>query len=357
MLIKTISYMKQIVLFKDQFDKKLEKVLSQRITPVSQLFGEKYLANLLEHSRVILMGGGKRFRPFLANLSYQSFGGKNKKEIQSMGVAIELLHLFCLIHDDIIDEGKLRHGHYTLHEHAIRQIRRTQVTLSETKKAEAQGMLVGDLIFSFAIAEAERISYKKAYGTLAMGAFYEMINHVLAGEMLDVHMAGKSGTKIDEMDRRNKLKTADYSFVGPIKIGARMATASKKYDAFSEAFGGSLGIAYQIQDDALDIEGNSGKSLLTDIAQGQQTHLTFFMRHLADKKYQAKWQNLTKDIKSLNFQEVKDLYHTSGAVEFAKRESNKYFDLARHILQKGPATVRTSGEWRDLVDFIQNRKK
>lgn len=169
--------------------------------------------------------GGKRIRGVLVNLGYQLAGGKKTDQILLVSAALEILHTSILIHDDIIDESELRRG---------------QPSLFKTIGAY-QALTAGDLGFFLAFKIISESSFSNKNQALTILSKI-MVDTVL-GQLLDIQ---KQNPELIA-----KLKTAQYTILGPLTIGAILAGKDELTRPL-KIFGENLGIAYQIKDDILD---------------------------------------------------------------------------------------------------------
>ena len=235
--------------------------------------------SLFTFSKEFILRKGKRIRPLLFILSYKGYTKKQSSRQQRLfrsAAAIELLHDFLLIHDDVIDNSDLRRGKPTLH-----QLFNHKLKLSDHAKIGPElAIISGDIIFALAIeaflSVDENFQRKeKALKELVVAAAYTG-----AGEFTDVAF---SHFDIDRLSEKKiflnySLKTAKYTFECPLLMGALLAGASKEELKKLSKIGIAAGQAFQIYDDLLDLfstEKIIGKSTLTDLAESKKTLLVF----------------------------------------------------------------------------------
>jgi len=231
--------MKQLAGFKKIFDPVLKVYLTGK---------EKELAKISPQIKPVfsqikkLASGGKRLRPFFAYLGYFGFGGKNKEKILPAGLSIELYHLFCLIHDDIIDKADTRRGVETIN----------------AMFGNDAAILAGDLVFSLS---EEIVQDMPNY-------WQELKQEVIIGQYLEIFQP-KAGLDPRPMGRGPRpmaekimeLKTARYTVLRPLQIGAALAGAPKKEIEKLKNYAIPAGIAFQIRDDLLDREKTTSQKL------------------------------------------------------------------------------------------------
>ena len=215
-----------------------------------------------------VLAGGKRLRPMLMEASYQMFGGEGE-ELDAFMAAIEMIHTYSLVHDDLpaMDNDLYRRGKKTTH----------------AVYGEAMGVLAGDALLNFAfetVADAMVRStgdmrVAKAFAVLAKKAgIYGMIG----GQVVDVE-SEKKEQQIDRdcLDFIYRLKTGAL-IEASLMIGAILAGASEEEVSLMEEAGTKLGLAFQIQDDILDVTSSLevlGKPIGSDARNEKATYVAF----------------------------------------------------------------------------------
>lgn len=331
--------------FQKDFNKVLYVYLDGKLEKYKEIAkGDSLAVEALSHAISIIKKGGKRVRPYMCFLAYVTEGGGDYEKILRTSVALELFHAFALVHDDIIDEGLERHGTPTLHVHLERVI--TPKPRGNKKHiAESIALLAGDLIFSFAhevMASADNVEAQKI--------FFNMVEEVVAGQMLDVSFMLTYKVDSNTIEHKNILKTALYSFVNPMLIGSRLAR-STFHDESYRSFGLYLGQAFQVQDDLLDIIGNSkntGKQTFLDIQEGQHTILTQYVFERANERDVEVLMSLFgKPIDDHGRKVLSRLFESTGSIDSAQKEVVDLIAKARiHAL---------SPQWHAFVDLISKR--
>ena len=263
--------------------------------------------NLNDAMRYSVLGGGKRIRPFLV-AECSKFFDTDEDEIMQIAAAIELLHVYSLVHDDLpsIDDDDLRRGKPSTHKYFD----------------EAIAILVGDALqaLSFEILSDSYKKIKKIDQINLINSFakYTGQDGMVGGQAIDIDN-NQNDLSLDKLLEMYKLKTANLiSFscqVGGIVSGAEQ----KKVNALKN-FGNNIGIAFQISDDILDVIGDEkviGKRVGSDLKNNKKTFLNFF------------------------------------DIDESKREIKKYCDLSISSLKIfGPVPETLLG----LVNFIRERE-
>ena len=228
----------------------------------------EYQKTIVEAMSYSVLAGGKRLRPMLMEASYQMFGGEGE-ELDAFMAAIEMIHTYSLVHDDLpaMDNDLYRRGKKTTH----------------AVYGEAMGVLAGDALLNFAfetvadamVRSAGDMRVAKAFAVLAKKAgIYGMIG----GQVVDVE-SEKKGQQIDRdcLDFIYRLKTGAL-IEASLMIGAILAGASEEEVSLMEEAGTKLGLAFQIQDDILDVTSSLevlGKPSGSDARNEKATYVAF----------------------------------------------------------------------------------
>lgn len=228
----------------------------------------EYQKTIVDAMSYSVLAGGKRLRPMLMEASYQMFGGEGE-ELDVFMAAIEMIHTYSLVHDDLpaMDNDLYRRGKKTTH----------------AVYGEAMGVLAGDALLNFAfetvadamVRSAGDMRVAKAFAVLAKKAgIYGMIG----GQVVDVE-SEKKGQQIDRdcLDFIYRLKTGAL-IEASLMIGAILAGASEEEVSLMEEAGTKLGLAFQIQDDILDVTSSLevlGKPIGSDARNEKATYVAF----------------------------------------------------------------------------------
>lgn len=209
--------------------------------------------SLVDQIAELTLRDGKRLRPFLCWLGYISVGDnlliyrkKIPKNLTLAMMALELFQSFALIHDDIIDEDDLRRGGPTVHEYFKSKAQNAKLKVKNPKHfGESMAIIAGDLAFSWALGLLESIDNSKV-----RSLFTQMAEETMIGQGLDVLLV-QAEVAIDK-NRINELKTAYYSVVRPLELGAMLAGATDEVLSVLRKYGLAVGHMFQLRDDLLD---------------------------------------------------------------------------------------------------------
>ena len=252
-------------------DIKLE--LNTRVEEIDKIIAEylpveeDYQKTIMEAMNYSVLAGGKRLRPMLMLETYRLFGGTSKV-VEPFMAAIEMIHTYSLVHDDLpaMDNDEYRRGKKTTH----------------AVYGEAMGILTGDALLNFAFEtalkafdmEPDNKNIGKALQVLAKKAgIYGMIG----GQVVDIQSEGTSDMTKEKLDFIYRLKTGAL-MESSMMIGAILAGADEKGWETVEKVAGEIGLAFQIQDDILDVTSTAevlGKPIGSDEKNQKFTYVTF----------------------------------------------------------------------------------
>lgn len=324
-----------------------------------KISSDRSVNDIVEYAKILAVSGGKRLRPYLAWIMYQAFGGKKSRPALNVLAALELFHIFGLIHDDIIDHGMSRHGIPTAHRAVATRLAKQKRRGDLAHIAEGQAILLGDLIFAWVTQILQSSLSGVAMTHRVSSLFYHMVDEVVIGQMLDVDLMTRVAASSQLVDEKMRLKTAGYTFVRPMQIGVALAGASVANDRFCETFGTALGIAFQIQDDMFDLTLSSkqlGKTIFSDLVDRQHT---VFTQYIFDHGTRTQKKQLTsllgKRLSEKDRSPITQLFADSGALAHGQRLMNEQFDAATHSVQRARLPKNTKRELLVLVALIRNR--
>lgn len=259
-------------------DVRIDRLLRHEVDRWSALDAD--LFEPVEAIRELVMAGGKRLRPAFCQWAYVAGGGDPSDPlVVDAGAALELLHTFALIHDDIMDGSSMRRGMHSVHRnfearHALGDWR------GEGRRfGEGVAILVGDLAFVYAdllLADAPRP---------ALDVFTELRLEVNIGQYLDLLGTVRGDVDVDQARRICLYKSGKYTIERPLHLGAALAGRLGELGPALSAYGVPLGEAFQLRDDLLGAFGDAGvtgKPVGEDLREGKPTALYAFAAGAAD---------------------------------------------------------------------------
>ncbi len=345
-------------LFQAQFERALNAFLAQKEKELT-LTQDPFLQEILTYPQKLLMGG-KRIRPYMAALMFRACGGSMNAGVSRFLISLELFHLFGLIHDDIIDHGTSRHQIPTLHLHVANRLKAQKRRGDHTHIGEAQALLVGDLLFSWSLELlSQGTTFTPERQRAARAVFFRMSEEVMFGQMLDVDLTTRPTATEQLVVEKMLYKTASYTFIRPLELGAVLAGGSKKQIQFCHTVGRALGLAFQIQDDLFDLTTPSKKSkktVLSDLAEHQHTVFTQYILDHGTTQEKAELKKLMgATLSEKDRSRVLTLFGVSGALEHGQRMVNEQLESALYALDQAPFTPAIKKEFFHLVDLIEHR--
>jgi len=243
--------------------------------------------------------GGKRLRPAFVYWGHRAAGGPHDDGVLVAASAVELLHTFALIHDDVMDRSAQRRGHPTAQRSLADQHRRLGMAGDAEWYGVSGALLAGDLAFVWADQLLESTPLPPWALTAARRVFTELRTEVVGGQHLDVRLAHRplaeaaaspAGAAALEREalRVALLKSARYTVTRPLELGLALAGAGPDLERLGpslRAYGDAVGVAFQMRDDVLGLFGDNeatGKSCLDDLREGKRTLLVLRALRLSD---------------------------------------------------------------------------
>ena len=277
-------------------------------------------AELYEPISYLMQLGGKRMRPVLVLISTELFGGNVLKALDA-AIGIELFHNFTLMHDDIMDKAPLRRGNPTVH----------------VKWNESAAILSGDVMF----VEAYKLMIKVEDSILrkVLDIFSDTASGVCQGQQADMNFEKRDDVGLEEYIEMIRLKTA-VLLAGSMQIGAIIGGAEQEQADLLYEFGENLGLAFQLQDDILDVYGDPekfGKQVGGDILADKKTFLLIKARELAIGETALeldRWLNHSDVLPENKVNAITTIYNSIGVRKLAEAEMENYVLKALNALDK-----------------------
>lgn len=319
----------------DQFGEELNKYLVKRdLKPVE-------LYDAIRH--LPITGGGKRLRPIVAILAAQAVGGDSKK-VMPYGVALEILHSFTLIHDDIMDECDTRRGVPAVH----------------AKWGLPMGILAGDTMFAMLFEILDQLQIDdKMYRSISLDVA-KLAREVCEGQYWDMHFEEQK--KIEELQYYHMIerKTATF-FEIAMKNGAELGEGEPQQVKKLAECGRLMGLAFQVWDDYLGVMGkaaDTGKPERSDILQGKKTLVYVSTHGKLDPFDRRQFVDLyRKDDKTeKDIAEIVKFMEKSGGLEYTRTRAREFSSFAKATLADLPETA-AKRLLLILCEFASNRPK
>jgi len=286
---------------------------------LAHLAYDRQPASLYEPIQYVLSLGGKRVRPVLMLMAYNLYKD-DPEHIMMPALGIETYHNFTLLHDDLMDDADMRRGHETVH----------------CRWNPNQAILSGDTMLLqayYRMAQCDVDKLKEVFDLFTETAF-----EIGEGQQLDIEFEDRSDVREEEYMEMIRLKTS-VLLACALKIGAILGGASKEDADNLYAFGEQIGLAFQLQDDLLDVYGDPkvfGKNIGGDITSNKKTYMLINAYNRANE---AQRQELVKWIEAKDFnrdekvQAVTRLYDEIGIRELCEQKMDGCYALAQQYLQ------------------------
>lgn len=290
---------------------KSEEVLSVVNEAIQSLPFNRQPTSLYEPVRYVLSIGGKRMRPVLMLLAYNLFKD-NPQSILNQACALETYHNYTLLHDDLMDNADLRRGHETVH-----------------KRWNANtAILSGDSMLVLAFQQMAQCPEDKLKAVLDL--FTETALEIGEGQQYDMDFEHRMDVREDEYIEMIRLKTS-VLLACALKMGALLADASADDADLLYTFGEQIGLAFQLQDDFLDVYGDTkvfGKAIGGDIVSNKKTFMLINAFLRANEQQRAelhRWVEATEFDEQEKIAAVTRLYNEIGIDTLVKERIDHYF--------------------------------
>lgn len=339
--------------FKARIDPKIAAYLDARIAEAKD--EDSLVAEALEHVKELTLAGGKRLRPAFMHYGYVAASGEDRARLLDAAVAVELIHMFLLVHDDIIDRDDRRHGVPTLHDRYATWGKR-HLNLSNPRHfGDSIALIVGDMLFAFGNDVIFRSGFPPERILAVLSAMQTVVSRTVIGQARDVYMEYRGEATEAEILKMYENKSARYTIEGPLHMGAILAGGDQSLlEAFSQ-YALPLGVAFQIQDDVLGVFGSTertGKPVGSDIEEGKMTLLVTRALDLLSRDEKKELRRILKigqDLASDDIVRFRVLIEKSGALAQTKAVAAQYVKQGLKALQTSQAMMAP-----EAYDFLSS---
>jgi len=317
----------------------LQQLISKKINGFCEKNGD---GTLFQPINYIMQLGGKRMRPVLSLMAANLFT-EDIEDVVYPALAIEVFHNFTLMHDDIMDNSPIRRGQQTVHQ---KWNSNTAILSGDTMLVQSYQLLIKTK--QEKLAEVIRIFNKTAI-------------EVCEGQQLDMEFEKKTSVSIDEYLEMIRLKTS-VLVGGATQIGSLIGGADENSQKYMYEFGESLGIAFQLRDDYLDIFGDvdqTGKQTGGDILSDKKTFLLIRAFEKAGQEEKAileKYIGNRSHSDNEKVSEVKSVFEQLGLQEELSVLAKVYFNKATASLNSVQVADERKAPLRELATQLQTRQ-
>lgn len=304
---------------------------------------ERRPQSLYDPIRYVLSLGGKRIRPVLMMLGYALFKDDPESIVQT-AVGLETYHNFTLLHDDFMDNAPMRRGHQTVHE----------------KWDANTAILSGDTMLVLAYKLIAACPSTQLKGIIDL--FTETALEIDEGQQYDIEFETRQDVTEDEYIEMIRLKTS-VLLACALKMGALQAGASEKDCQLLYKFGEAIGLAFQLQDDYLDVYGDPatfGKRIGGDILSDKKTYMlinAFLKADTAQRAELESWIGRADADPEEKIAAVTRLYNEIGIDQLAQEKINHFFEASKTFLDAVSVPEERKQELRAYVARMMKRNK
>ena len=291
----------------------------------------------------VLAAGGKRIRPSFVLMAYNLFHD-DVDRILPVATALETYHNYTLLHDDLMDKADMRRGRPTVHK----------------KWDDNTAILSGDTMLVLAYEHLAKCDTK--YLKPALDLFTETALEVSEGQQFDMEFETRNDVAEEEYIEMIRLKTS-VLLACALKMGAVVAGASDADANALYAFGEKVGLAFQLQDDLLDVYGDPkvfGKAIGGDITSNKKTFMLINAFNRADAGTRAeleRWTTATEFDPAEKIAAVTEIYNRLGIDKLAEQRIKEYFEQSRQHLDELSVSDDRKAVLREYTERMMNRKK
>lgn len=297
-----------------------EELLKKVNEALDNVVYDRQPASLYDPIKYVLSIGGKRVRPVLTMLSYNLYKD-DPLSIMPQAIGLETYHNFTLLHDDLMDHADMRRGHETVH-----------------KKWDAnRAILSGDTMLLQAFERVEDCDPAKLPAVFKV--FIQTTLEIGEGQQFDVEFETRNDVTEDEYIEMIRLKTS-VLLACACKVGAIMADAPAEDIENMYKFGEKLGLAFQLQDDLLDVYGDPavfGKNIGGDITSNKKTYMLINAvnrANSAQREQLMKWIDAKEFDRNEKVKAVTELYNEIGIRELCEQKIEEYYQKSLVYLAK-----------------------
>lgn len=308
---------------------------------IAKLNWEREPKGLYASIAYTMAAGGKRVRPQLAMIACGIFGGK-EEEVAPAAMALEVFHNFTLLHDDVMDKAEVRRGRPTVH----------------IQWNENTAILSGDQMMIEAYKLLSEVPAEKLPKVLRL--FNKMATEICEGQQYDVDFESQEHVTIEEYLKMIRLKTS-VLLATALQIGSYLAGANEAQQEALYQFGINVGLAFQIQDDILDVWGDPktfGKAVGGDISCNKKTYVYLTAQKLADDELAEElhqWYGSVLDDNTEKIAAVKGIFEQLNVRAACEAVVEDYTHKAIQILSSLPQNAATE-QLRQLANKLNTRK-
>lgn len=353
-------FLEELSAFQQAFDRSFATYLDQQ--KKQSLTLSEDLAPVLEALEDFALRPGKRLRPFLVHWGARAAGLDKPELVFPVAAAAEMLHVFALAHDDVMDQSDVRRGAATVHRLLEEYHRSSGLRGSAPQFGLSGAILAGDIALALSDGLIDQSSLSPDQKTAVREIWNTMRQEVIQGQFLDILAShGRTPASETRIWQILSLKSGKYSLERPLHLGGAAAGATGHLMRFFTDFGIPLGRAFQIQDDILGVFGEpevTGKPADSDIREGKSTLLMARAYETASPEQRDELEKAwgQQGASDEDIARAREIIQSTGAADAARQKASASAAEARRALD----TVRLEPHCRNillgLADFILLRQ-
>lgn len=346
----------------------LRAVLDERVAQLTA--NDPALATLGREVRRLVQNGGKRLRPAFVYWGHRATGADHDDMLVTAGAAVELLHAFALIQDDVMDRSSRRRGEPTVHEVLAADYRAGDLRVDSERRSDrpataahgdpawfgySAAILASDLAVAWSTEVLAEAPVQPDRTDRVRRLFADLRVEVIGGQYLDLRLAGLDDATADDALRVALLKSGRYTVTRPLQLGAAIGETTDEVDRVLAVYGDAIGVAFQLRDDVLGLFGDpdrTGKSAVSDIREGKRTMLVIAALERANELQRSVLLETLgdPDVDETGADRVRQIVEETGTLAYVEDLAAERQDTARQALTTLPDPARTAlGQLADLV--------
>ena len=321
-------------------------------------------AESLEYVKRFALAGGKRLRAALLYYGYIAGGGTDLVRARRVSISIELVHLFLLIHDDVMDRDALRHGMPTVHEYYEAIARKHFPDMDARHFGQSMALVMGDMVGAIGNQALYDSGFAAERVIRALSLLQSIVSLTVIGQSQDFWIEYAQEATEAAILKMYENKTARYTIEGPLHLGYILAGGEDESvrEALSR-YALPLGIAFQIQDDVLGVFGDAekiGKPVASDLVEGKLTLLVARSLALADTAQSERLRFLLKQgtkITGADVEEFRALLRETGGLASVQASAQEKILTSQEAVRTGAVIPDESREFLlGLADHMKGRE-
>jgi geranylgeranyl diphosphate synthase, type I len=346
--------------FRERLDRELAAWLERR-----RLLAQSEASDSLELAGKLdpyVLRGGKRLRPALLFYAFRGCGGREERHVLPACLAVELLHTYLLIHDDIMDHAATRRGQPSAHVVFADEHRARGWSGDAAHHGTSVAILLGDLAHTYADELFAEAKVEGGAGERVRERYSAMCREVILGQYLEMTAAQRPGLREEDLLEVLRMKSGSYSVERPVELGALLAGAAESSVASLCRMGAALGEAFQLRDDLLGLFGDRsevGKPVGGDLVEGKLTLLVFHALRGASEAGATALRSVlgNAEAQPAAVDRAIEVVRESGAEGRVLSMIDERLQAARRVLDG----LELAGEGRaffaGLIEYLRERKR